>query len=71
MFEIHRHHYEEKERHYAMPLIKAASMEISQHTMAQYLFGVTTIVLRCAGCGRLQTVEVKGDATKKPQPKAV
>ena len=64
----HIHRFTETERVYAPPVSPHGVQprdRVSETIKA--VFGVTTIISRCCICGKLQTVEVLGDAFGKPQ----
>lgn len=56
----HTHRFTETERVYAPPATPHA-------IKVKAALGVTTIISSCCICGKLQTVEVLGDAFGKPK----
>lgn len=64
---FHRHHWREKERFYAPPIVGNHSLSVTERTIKQMMLGVTTITQECFHCGKLKTVEVLGDARRPGQ----
>ena len=65
---IHRCHWEEIERVHAPPSTRAVEVQqISIGQLDRFVFGVTTIILRCSKCGKLKMFTVLGDGCK-PRP---
>jgi hypothetical protein len=68
----HIHRFTETERVYARSPLGTVS-DFSAHGLGEkldklVLFGVTTILSKCCICGKLQTVEILGDARKPQTP---
>lgn len=65
---FHSHQWVEQSRHSVPPVSMGVKVKwCSERFMERMVCGVTVIVLRCADCGDLKTIEMIGDA--KPGPR--
>lgn len=61
----HTHKFVEHYRVFSGRLNELQGLKCSEYMAERMMFGVTTIVARCEVCGKAETIEVFGDATKQ------
>jgi len=61
------HKWTERSRHFNRPELEHFEGKTSKDAMLKMAYGTTTIILRCAVCGNLKTLNVVGDAREPPK----